>query len=130
VVFENQLDLTNLKLVLGAPDRPKDYMRKGALEIASLLAPAQAMGADKPKCRDYKELAIFSQREVSWQGYVPQVRCLRVRLLEPQQEWVMIRFKEVTQASARQAVSTSLTTLASSEPPPPLPASALRASPP
>eukprot|EP00913_Durusdinium_trenchii_P005726 g5342.t1 len=73
VIFDQPLHVSFLKLSMGAPDHPQDYVRNGTLEAGFELFPQ-----DQSLCKSYIALAPVNAREVSWQGQlVHAVKCLR-----------------------------------------------------
>ncbi|CAE7029321.1 MGAT4C [Symbiodinium natans] len=94
VVFSTDVDLKRVRLVQAASDHPQDFLRNGTLEVGKWLRARGA--ADQPHCESYQVIAPVTQREAIWSGVLSQpVRCLRVRMLAAQKEWIMLKFAEV-----------------------------------
>lgn len=106
LIFDNPIKLVMLKMTMGAADHPQDYIRNGTLEVGFQLS------KDQPVCESYNTLSAVRTREVIWGGTLFRaVKCLRVRLLETQQEWVMLRFEEIHTEANRVPLEASATTL-------------------
>jgi len=79
---------------------PKDYIRKGELHVATQIDEAGI-------CKGYTKLADLDQPEVEWNGD-QLVRCLRLSLSAPQQEWVMLRGIQIETEDPPSTLDTSL----------------------
>ena len=103
LIFDAPIKLGMVKLTLGAQDHPQDYIRNGTLEAGFTLK------QDQQSCESYVSLTSVTTRQVQWHNTLPHlVKCLRVRLLETQQEWVMLKFDEIqTEAAGAAAVMTT-----------------------
>lgn len=85
IVFDETVRLRELSVVMGGADHSGDYIHDGALQVARNYAP----DADD-HCADFETVAQVSSPEVTWRGESVLAQCARIRMEQPQKEWVRI----------------------------------------
>ena len=93
VVFNQPQKVEKVAVETGHFFQRNDFLRKGVLEVSSSLKKV-VVDPKKPECEQYQELGQFNDGRVEVDHISKNVTsplvCLRIRVTEPQEEWLII----------------------------------------
>jgi len=95
VVFDSDYSLKALHVDFGHDAHGRDVLMNGAVEIAHAAQQVDRYASGGANvCSHYRKIKdVRADRTVSWQPDVPEhaIRCVRLLVNEPQNEWLIVR---------------------------------------
>ncbi len=92
VVFTEPVQIQAVRIETGHPSQKNDFLRKGVLEASQTLSSRPPTALEKANCDNYVLLGNFTsgktelrEPKLKW-----AVKCLRIRVVEAQEEWLII----------------------------------------